>query len=55
MSRAREQFRNVLSRLTCTVATNIFDPLSARIAHLLDDDVCFLSSSVGKCSGLQTV
>jgi 2-methylisocitrate lyase-like PEP mutase family enzyme len=48
MSQARERFRQVLSQPTCTVAANIFDPLSARIAHMLDSDVCFLSGSVGK-------
>ena len=36
MSRAREQFRRVLARPTCTLAANIFDPLSARIAHMGD-------------------
>ena len=39
MSRAREQFRSVLSRPTCTLAANIFDPLSARIAHMLEYEV----------------
>jgi carboxyvinyl-carboxyphosphonate phosphorylmutase len=34
------------------VAANIFDPLSARIAHMLDYDVCFLSGSVGKVANL---
>ena len=52
MSQARERFRQVLSQPTCTVAANIFDPLSARIAHLLDYDVCFLSGSVGKVANL---
>jgi carboxyvinyl-carboxyphosphonate phosphorylmutase len=52
MSQARERFRHVLSQPTCTVAANIFDPLSARIAHLLDYDVCFLSGSVGKVANL---
>jgi len=52
MSRARERLRDVLSRPTCTVAANIFDPLSARIAHMLDYDVCFLSGSVGKVANL---
>jgi hypothetical protein len=41
MSHARERFRHVLSQPTYTVAANLFDPLSARIAHMLDDDVCF--------------
>jgi oxaloacetate decarboxylase len=34
------------------VAANIFDPLSARIAHMLDYEVCFLSGSVGKVANL---
>src|SRR5438093_12303174 len=53
MSQARERFRHVLSRPTCTVAANIFDPLSARIAHMLDYEVCFLSGSVGKVANLE--
>ena len=52
MSQARERFRHVLSQPTCTVAANIFDPLSARIAYMLDYDVCFLSGSVGKVANL---
>ncbi len=52
MSRARELFREVLSRPTCTLAANIFDPLSARIAHMLDYEVCVLSGSVGKVANL---
>ena len=52
MSQARERFRHVISRPTCTVAANIFDPLSARLAHMLDYEVCFLSGSVGKVANL---
>ena len=52
MSVARERFRQVLSRDTCTVAANIFDPLSARIAQMLEYEVCFLSGSVGKVANL---
>jgi carboxyvinyl-carboxyphosphonate phosphorylmutase len=52
MSSARERFRDLLVRPTCTLAANIFDPLSARIAHLLDYEVCFLSGSVGKAANL---
>ncbi len=52
MSSAREQFRRILVRPHCTLAANIFDPLSARIAHLLDYEVCFLSGSVGKAANL---
>ena len=52
MSRARELFREVLARPYCTLAANIFDPLSARIAHMLDYEVCVLSGSVGKVANL---
>ena len=52
MSLARERFRTVLSRPDCTQAANIFDPLSARIAHMLDHEVCFLSGSVHKVANL---
>ena len=52
MSRARERFRSVLSRPTCTLAANIFDPLSARVAHMLEYEVCVLSGSVGKVANL---
>ncbi len=52
MSLARERFRRVISRPECTLAANIFDPLSARIAPMLDYEVCFLSGSVGKVANL---
>ena len=52
MSVAREKFRQVISRDSCTLAANIFDPLSARIAHLLEYEVCVLSGSVGKVANL---
>jgi oxaloacetate decarboxylase len=52
MSQVRERFRQVLAKPTCTLAANIFDPLSARIAHLLAYDVCVLSGSVGKVANL---
>ena len=52
MSRGRERFRQVISRDTCTLAANIFDPLSARIAHMLEYEVCVLSGSVGKVANL---
>jgi carboxyvinyl-carboxyphosphonate phosphorylmutase len=52
MSHARERFRRVLAEPICTLAANIFDPLSARIAHLLAYDVCVLSGSVGKVANL---
>ena len=52
MSSARELFREVISRPMCTLAANIFDPLSARIAHMLGYEVCVLSGSVGKVANL---
>ena len=52
MSRVRELFREVLARPACTLAANIFDPLSARIALMLGYDVCVLSGSVGKVANL---
>jgi oxaloacetate decarboxylase len=52
MSAVRERFRRILARPSCTLAANIFDPLSARIAHLLGYDVCVLSGSVGKAANL---
>ncbi len=52
MSHARERFREVLSRPSCTLAANVFDPLSARIAHLVGYEVCVLSGSVGKSASL---
>jgi len=52
MSNVRERFRQVLARPTCTLAANIFDPLSARIAHMLEYEVCVLSGSVGKVATL---
>jgi carboxyvinyl-carboxyphosphonate phosphorylmutase len=52
MSVAREKFRQVISRDGCTLAANIFDPLSARIAHMLEYEICVLSGSVGKVANL---
>ncbi len=52
MSVAREKFRQVLSRPSCTLAANIFDPLSANIANHLGYEVCVLSGSVGKVANL---
>jgi carboxyvinyl-carboxyphosphonate phosphorylmutase len=52
MSDVRERFRSVLARPTCSLAANIFDPLSARIAHMLGYDICVLSGSVGKVANL---
>ena len=42
----------MLARPTCTLAANIFDPLSASIAHMLEYEVCVLSGSVGKVANL---
>ncbi|MGE3541933.1 MAG: oxaloacetate decarboxylase [Candidatus Tectimicrobiota bacterium] len=52
MSHLREQFRHVLAQPTCTLAANIFDPLSARLASLVGYQVCVLSGSVGKVANL---
>ena len=52
MSRVRELFREVISRPHCTLAANIFDPLSARIAHMLGYEISVLSGSVGKVANL---
>ena len=52
MSKMRDCFREVLARPDCTLAANIFDPLSARIAHMLGYEVCFLSGAVGKVANL---
>ena len=52
MSRARELFREVIARPHCTLAANIFDPLSARIADMLGYEICVLSGSVGKVANL---
>jgi oxaloacetate decarboxylase len=52
MSRVHERFRQVISGLTCVLAANIFDPLSARIADMLGYEVCVLSGSVGKAANL---
>ncbi|MBM3943248.1 MAG: oxaloacetate decarboxylase [SAR202 cluster bacterium] len=48
----RERFRSLLAKPECTLAANIFDPLSARIAHMLGYEVCVLSGSVGKVANL---
>src|SRR5262245_62836736 len=52
MSHTRERFRAVLSGSTCSLAANIFDPLSARIADMLGYQVCVLFGSVGKAANL---
>ena len=48
----KSRFAQVLDGSKCVLAANIFDPLSARIASLLDYQVCFLSGSVGKAANL---
>ena len=52
MSRARERFRQVLTGDRAILAANIFDSLSARIAEMLEYEVCVLSGSVGKATNL---
>ena len=52
MTNARERFREILSRPSCTKAAPIFDPLSARIADMQGWEVCKLSGSVGKFANL---
>ena len=52
VSQVRERFRSVLAGSTCSLAANIFDPLSARIADNLGYQVCVLSGSVGKVANL---
>ena len=37
----KSRFSRVLDGSECVLAANIFDPLSARIASLLDYEVCF--------------
>ena len=52
MSRKNEMYRALLARPTVTLAANIFDPLSARIAQIVGYDLLVLSGSVGKASNL---
>jgi carboxyvinyl-carboxyphosphonate phosphorylmutase len=52
MSRKNEMFRALLARPAVTLAGNIFDPLSARIAQIVGYDLLVLSGSVGKASNL---
>jgi oxaloacetate decarboxylase len=52
MSRKNEMFRALLEKPTVTLAGNIFDPLSARIAQIVGYDLLVLSGSVGKASNL---
>jgi len=52
MSRKNEMYRALLGRPTATLAANIFDPLSARIAEIAGYELLVLSGSVGKASNL---
>jgi carboxyvinyl-carboxyphosphonate phosphorylmutase len=52
MSRKNEMYRALLRRPACTLAANIFDPLSARIAQIAGYDLLVLSGSVGKAANL---
>ena len=52
MSRKNEMYRAILKKPTATLAANIFDPLSARIAQIVGYDLLVLSGSVGKASNL---
>ena len=52
MSRKNEMYRALLKKPAATLAGNIFDPLSARIAQVVGYDLLVLSGSVGKASNL---
>jgi carboxyvinyl-carboxyphosphonate phosphorylmutase len=52
MSRKNEMFRALLAKPAVTLAGNIFDPLSARIAQIVGYELLVLSGSVGKASNL---
>ena len=52
MSRKNEMYRALLGKPTVTLAANIFDPLSARIAQIVGYDLLVLSGSVGKAANL---
>jgi carboxyvinyl-carboxyphosphonate phosphorylmutase len=52
VTRARKRFREILFGSVCVPAASIFDPLSARIAHMLGWEVCKLSGSVAKAADL---
>src|SRR6185503_11542075 len=52
MSRKNEMYRALLQKPAVTLAANIFDPLSARIAQIAGYDLLVLSGSVGKASNL---
>jgi carboxyvinyl-carboxyphosphonate phosphorylmutase len=52
MLEVRQRLRQILARDECTPIANIYDPLSAHIAHLAGFEVCKLSGSVGKFASL---
>jgi oxaloacetate decarboxylase len=52
MSTKNQRFRALLAKPSATLAGNIFDPLSARIAQITGYDLLVLSGSVGKASNL---
>ena len=52
MSRKNAMYRALLEKSTVTLAANIFDPLSARIAQIVGYDLLVLSGSVGKAANL---
>lgn len=52
MSTKNELFRALLAKPAVTLAGNIFDPLSARIAQIAGYDLLVLSGSVGKAANL---
>lgn len=52
MSRKNEMYRALLRKPAATLAANIFDPLSARIAQIVGYELLVLSGSVGKASNL---
>jgi carboxyvinyl-carboxyphosphonate phosphorylmutase len=52
MSAKNQRFRALLAQPSATLAGNIFDPLSARIAQIAGYDLLVLSGSVGKAANL---
>lgn len=52
MSKKNDMYRALLAKPAVTLAGNIFDPLSARIAQIVGYDLLVLSGSVGKAANL---
>jgi oxaloacetate decarboxylase len=52
MAGKNEMYRALLEKATASLAANIFDPLSARIAQTVGYDLLVLSGSVGKAANL---